>query len=150
MIMSNSNREIVTSWFEQVWNRGDETAIDRLMSPTAKFHGLTSPREGPVVGPAAFKPFFRAFREAFPDIKIRVLRTICEEDLVASHCVVTGTHHGAGLGVKATGSPIEIYGMAMALIRDGQVQEGWNCFDFMSLYQQVGMLPPLPATKGAL
>jgi hypothetical protein len=36
------------------------------------------------------------------------------------------------------------------LIRDGQVQEGWNCFDFMSLYQQVGMLPPLSATKGAL
>jgi hypothetical protein len=30
------------------------------------------------------------------------------------------------------------------LIRDGQIQEAWNCFDFLSLYQQVGMLPPLP------
>ena len=148
--MSSSNREIATSWFEHVWNRGDETAIDRLMSPSAQFHGLTSPDQGPVVGPAAFKPFFRAFRQAFPDIRIRVLRTIAEGDLVAIHCVVTGTHHGAGLGVKATGSPVEIYGMAMAVIRDGQIQEGWNCFDFMSLYQQVGMLPALPAAQEAL
>jgi len=141
--MNDANRRIVTSWFEQVWNAGDETAMDRLMAPSATFHGLPSP----VVGPAGFKPFYRAFRQAFPDIRIRVLRTICEGDLVAAHCVVTGTHHGPGLGVKATGAPIEIYGVAIAAIRDGQVQEGWNCFDFMSLYQQVGMLPALPAAS---
>ena len=142
--MIDSNREIVTSWFEGVWNAGDEAIIDRLMSPSAKFHGL--PPDGkPVVGPAAFKPFVRAFRQAFPDIRIHVLRTICEGDFVAAHCVVTGTHNGPGLGITATGSPIEIYGVAIALIRDGQVQEGWNCFDFMSLYQQVGMLPALTA-----
>ena len=143
--MSNSNREIVTTWFDQVWNAGDESTIDRLMSPTAKFHGLPTPDGAPVVGPAAFKPFYHAFRQAFPDIEIRILRTICEGDLVAAHWVVTGTHRGPGLGIKATGSPIEFYGVAIAAIRDGQVQEGWNCFDFMSLYQQVGMLPPLPA-----
>ena len=144
--MSNPNREVVTTWFEQVWNAGDETAIDRLMSPSAKFHGLPTPDGAPVIGPPGFKPFYQAFRQAFPDIKIRVLRTICEGDLVAAHCVVKGTHNGPGLGVMATGSPIEIYGVAIAVVRDGQVQEGWNCFDFMSLYQQVGMLPPLAAT----
>lgn len=143
--MSNSNREIVTSWFEQVWNAGNESAIDRLMAPSAKFHGLPSPDGGPVVGPAAFKPFFQAFRDAFPDIRIHILRTVCEGDLVACHCSVAATHKGRGLGVEATGAPIKIYGMAMAVLRDGQIQEGWNCFDFMSLYQQVGMLPPLPA-----
>jgi hypothetical protein len=42
---------------------------------------------------------------------------------------------------------MEIYGMAIAVIRDGRLQEGWNCFDFMSLYQQVGMLPPLHTTQ---
>ena len=145
--MSTSNREVVTAWFEQVWNAGDEDAIDRLMSTSAKFHGLPSAGGDSVVGPAAFKPFVRAFRQAFPDIKIRVLRTVSEGELVACHCGVVGTHSGPGLGVEATGAPIEIYGIAMAVIRDGRIQEGWNCFDFMSLYQQVGMLPPLPATQ---
>jgi predicted ester cyclase len=72
------------------------------------------------------------------------MRTICEGDMVACHCAVTGTHRGAGLGVAPSNAPIEIYGVAIAVIRDGQIREAWNCFDFLSLYQQVGMLPPLP------
>jgi len=141
--MSNSNREVVTAWFEQVWNVGDEAAIDRLMLPSTRFHGLPSPDGQPVVGPAAFKPFVQAFRQAFPDIRIRVLRTVSEGELVACHCAVTGTHRGAGLGCDATGAAVQIEGMAIAVIRDGRIAEGWNCFDFMTLYQQVGMLPPL-------
>ena len=74
--MSNANREIARSWFDQVWNAGDESAIDRLMSPAAKLHGLASGTGEPIVGPAGFKPFFHAFRDAFPDIRIRVVRTI--------------------------------------------------------------------------
>jgi steroid delta-isomerase-like uncharacterized protein len=144
MNMSSSNREIVLQWFDEVWNKGDEGAIDRLMAPGAQFHGLTSEAEAPVVGPAAFKPFVEAFRKAFPDIHIRVLQTICEGDRVAVRCVVTGTHDGEGFGIKATGSSIEVSGMAMATIRDGQLQEGWNCFDFLSLYQQLDLLPALP------
>jgi hypothetical protein len=45
--------------------------------------------------------------------------------------------------VAATGSAIDMKGMVLAEVRDGQVHEGWNCFDFMSLYQQVGMLGPV-------
>ena len=103
--MDISNRDVVTSWFEQVWNAGDEGAIDRLMSASAKFHGLPSVDGGSVVGPAAFKPFVQAFRQAFPDIKIRVLRTVSEGELIACHCGVVGTHSGPGLGVEATGTP---------------------------------------------
>jgi hypothetical protein len=29
----------------------------------------------------------------------------------------------------------------MARVRDGQIQEGWSSFDFLSLYQQVGLVP---------
>jgi len=140
--MCNPNRDLVVSFFEQVWNAGDETAIDRLMAPTAKIHGLPSP-SGPLVGPTAFKPFFRQFRQAFPDMQIRARNIICEGNLVVYHCTVTGTHQGADLGVPPSGSKIEVEGMVIAIIEGGQIQEGWNCFDFMTLYQQVGMLPRL-------
>ncbi len=141
--MHDSNRNIATSWFEQVWNSGDESAIDRFMSPATIFHGLPFPDGSTVVGPAGFKPFFQAFRQAFPDINVQILRLICEGDLVACHCRVTGTHTGPGLGVDATSAPIDIDGMVMAVIRDGRIEEAWNCFDFMSLYQKIGMLPKL-------
>jgi len=61
-----TNRELVTAWFDQVWNKGDEDAIDRMMAPDTKFHGLL-PDGSPVVGPDGFKPFYRQMRQAFPD-----------------------------------------------------------------------------------
>jgi len=142
--MSNSNREVALAWFEQAWNAGDESAIDRLMAPSAKFHGLPIADAPPIIGPAAFKPLFREFRQAFPDLNIQLLRIVCEGDLVASHCLVSGTHTGAGPGpsVQATGLPIRFFGMAFAVVQNGQIQEGWNCFDFSSMYQQLGVAPP--------
>ena len=142
--MSITNREVATAWFEKVWNAGDESAIDRLMAPGAKFHGLPTADAPPIIGPAAFKPLFREFRVAFPDLKIKLLRIVCEDSLVASHCLVSGTHTGAGPGpnVLATGMPIRFFGMAFAFVENGQIQEGWNCFDFSSMYQQLGVAPP--------
>jgi len=143
-----SKREFVTTWFEQVWNIGDISAVDRLMSPTARFHGLVEPGETPAIGPATFKPFVQSLRGALPDIRIEVLRTVCEGDTVASYCKVTGTHTGPGLGAAPpSGKSIEVYGLGMAVIRDGQIQESWNCFDFLSLYQQLGLLPPLATAQ---
>jgi hypothetical protein len=60
--MTASPRELVHAWFQEIWNEGDDTAIDRLMAPRAVFHGLPSPDGRPIVGPAEFKPFFQDFR----------------------------------------------------------------------------------------
>jgi steroid delta-isomerase-like uncharacterized protein len=143
--MTISPREFAHSWFEDVWNKGDDMAIDRLMAPGARFHGLPSSDGAPIVGPEVFKPFFQTFRRAFPDIHVRVDRVVCEGELVAAHCHVTGTHLGNDLGVAPTNARIDIWGMCIAHVRDGQIHEGWNCFDFLSLYQQIGLLPSLPS-----
>ena len=41
---------------------------------------------------------------------------------------------------------VEFDGVVMALVRDGRIVEGWNCFDFLSMYQQIGWVktPPTP------
>jgi steroid delta-isomerase-like uncharacterized protein len=137
-----TNRDLVTAWFDQVWNDGDEAAIDSMMGPQTRFHGL-NPDGSPVVGPAGFKPFHRQMRQAFPDIHFELRRIISEGDQVACHCVVTGTHTGPGLGPTPTGAAVRIEGMAVATVRDGRLAEGWNFFDFVTLYQKVGLLPAL-------
>jgi predicted ester cyclase len=132
---------VMRTWFEEVWNNGDESAIDRLMAPACVAHGLG---EGPpIVGPEGFKPFFRNFRSAFPDIRVEVLRTVTEGDLICLHCHVTATHTGGGLGVAPTAKPVEFSGMAIVRVENDQLQEAWNSFDFMSLFQQVNLLPKL-------
>ena len=135
--------QIARTWFDQVWNQGSEQAIDQLMAPHATFHGLAPPAAAPVVGPDGFKPFFRQFREAFPDIHIDIDKLVAQGDTVAVHCTVTGTHGGDALGAAATHRPFRITGMGMARIENGRIAEAWNAFDFIALYQQLGLKPPV-------
>ena len=141
--MPASPDTVMRTWFEDVWNQGKEETIDRLFATDGLGHGL--PGDGPLRGPEAFKPFFGNFRGAFPNIRVDVIRTVTEGDMVAAHCRVTGTHTGHHLGIAATGKPAEFSGMCIARIRNGQIVEAWNSFDFLTFYQQLGVLPQLPA-----
>ena len=140
--MSLSPDIVMRTWFEEVWNQGREETIDRLFAADAIAHGLAG---GPVRGPAAFRQVFKTFRGAFGDIHIDVLRTVTQGEMTAVHCRVTGTHTGRQLGVDATQKRVEFEGVTIGRVVDGQIREGWNCFDFLTMYQQVEMLPALPA-----
>lgn len=130
-------------FFEQVWNQGDDAAIDRLIAPNARFHGLSGPDGGELSGPAGFRTVHQLFRGAFPDIRIELLSAFESGDMVACHAQVTGTHLGPGLGPKPSEKPVRFEGQARARVRNGQIQEGWNSFDFLTMYQQIGLLPSL-------
>ena len=142
--MSEKTEAMIRQWFEELWNQGREDTIDRLLAPDAKVYGLSAPDKGPI-GPAEFKPFYRQFRQAFPDIKITVVRTIAQGDLVAAHCDVSATHLGDGLGVPPTKRKVEFSGMCIVRAAGDRLVEGWNCFDFLTCYQQIGLLPQLNA-----
>ena len=79
----------------------------------------------------------------FPDIRVAVERTITEGDLVAAHCRVTGRRAADARG--APGTAVEFWGMCIARVRDGKIVEAWNSFDFLALYQQLGLMPSAPA-----
>jgi steroid delta-isomerase-like uncharacterized protein len=133
---------VLRTWFEEVWNQGKEDTIDRLLAADGVSHGL--PCGSAMKGPVDFKPFYHNFRAAFPDIRVDVVRTIAQDDMASGHCRVSGTHSGHIMG-KAIGKPIEFSGMCMIRVRNGQIVEAWNNFDFLTLYQQLGLMPQLPA-----
>ena len=133
--------EILRIWFERVWNQGDESIIDRYYAPTAVANGLPS---ATVPGPEGFKPFVRAFRAAFPDIRVEVTHAVSEGDLGVVQCRVTGTNSGELMGMAPTKRSFTITGMTMARVVNGQIVEGWNHYDFAAMYRQLGIEPPQP------
>jgi steroid delta-isomerase-like uncharacterized protein len=133
------SRDVMHRWFEEVWHKGREEAIDELFAEEGVAHGLFDENGEELRGPAGFKPFFRKFRDAFPDIHVAIEDCICEGDRAAARCVVRATHAGEGLGVAATNNPVEFTGMCIIRVRDGQIVEAWNNFDFASLNQQIGL-----------
>jgi len=140
--MSQAPEAVVREWFEQLWNQKKIDTIDRLFASDGIAHGLS----GEVMkGPEGFRAFYNSFSEAFPDIHIEVLRAIVQGEFVVTHNRVTGMHTGHTLGVAATGRPVVFEGMTIVRVIDGKIVEGWNCYDFLSMYQQLGVAAPLGA-----
>ena len=139
--MNDSPSAILCSWFERVWNKADESGIDDLYAATAVAHGLPS---HPLPGPEGFKPFYRTFRSAFPNLHIDITHCLFEGDLAVVRCRVTGTNTGEFLGAPPTNRSVDFTGMTMARVAGGRVVEGWNSYDFMTMYQQLGVAPPQP------
>jgi len=135
---ANNRVTLAHRWFEEVWNKGREEAIFEMLAEDAIIHGLTDENGNEIVGQAGFLSFCRNFRGAFPDIYVDVQQTIQEGDKIVALCKVTGTHNGHGLGFAPTNKPVTFTGTAIAVVKDGKLVEGWNHFDFLNLYQQLG------------
>jgi len=132
---------VMREWFDKLWNKGEEDTIDQLRAPDCVVHGLGAP----IRGPEQFKPFYQNFRSAFPDISVEIERAMVEGDMVAACCRVKGRHTGHTLGGAATNSEVEFVGHVMATVAGGKVTECWNCFDFLTMYQQMSWVK-MPVT----
>ncbi|MDR3404280.1 MAG: ester cyclase [Chthoniobacter sp.] len=139
--MPDQNTHLLKSWFEEVWNKGREEAIDELAAPNMIAHGLLDAQGQEISSVGKFKVFWRQFRSAFPDIRIAIEDALADGDKVMVRCTVWATHQGDGLGLAATKKPVKFTGMVIARIRNGQLVEAWDNWDFLSLYQQLGAVP---------
>jgi len=138
--MYEDNKALVRRWFEEVWNQQRVEAIDEMFATDGIAHGLSDDPEQPVRGPADFRVFHAKFCEAFPNMSIAVDDVIAEDDKVVARCSVRGKHLGHSLGIAATQAPVEFGGITILRIRNGQIVEAWNQFDFMKMYKQLGAI----------
>jgi steroid delta-isomerase-like uncharacterized protein len=127
-------------WFEEVWNKKSEDAIDRMCAEDVIANGLSDAEGNTIRGIEAYKNLFRAFVSAYPNIKITVEDTVSESDKIAARCTIRAMHEGEGIGVAPTNQPVEFSGIAIVRLKDGKIVEAWNEFDFMKMYSQLGAL----------
>ena len=128
--MTNPHSTVVHRWFQEIWNDGHEHVIDELMDENAVVHGITDPANDR--GPQGFKHFYNQFRADFSNVRVVTDHIICEDDFEVAHCHVTATH-------TESGKPVSFSGVSMARIAGGKIAEAWNYFDFLGMYQQLGL-----------
>jgi steroid delta-isomerase-like uncharacterized protein len=146
--MSSANRELVHRWFEEVWNKQSEDAINEMFAPGGKAYGFPQ-ADSILIGPENFKTMHRFFLGAFPDIHMTIHDVISENDRVAVTWVAKMTHLGDSLGFAPTFQKVSLEGCSVLIVRDGQIHEGKNYMEMETLIQRLktNATPPLEATQ---
>ena len=123
-----TNTALFQTWYDEVWNKANEKFIAEALHPNAVVHGLQT--EPGKTGPEAFLPFYKNFREQFPNVQVTLEPIFSCDGFEAAECTVTATH--------ASGKTARFTGLSIAKFTDGKLVEGWNGFDFLTMYQQLG------------
>src|SRR5258708_954726 len=121
---------------DDVWNRGDEEAIADIFHPEFVGYDPAPPRL--IDGPAGMRRFVAEMRAAFPDWTVQTEDVVTEGDRVVSRWTARATHRGAFAGLAPTGRKVEIHGMSIHRIVEGQIRENWHAVDRLGLLLQLG------------
>lgn len=140
MAETESNEAFVRRYFEEVWNRRNDAAIDAMMSADCVAYGLPDP-DAVLRGRQEFRIVHAMFCGAFPDLHIAVEDVIAAGDRVAARWVATGTHQGNHLGFPATGISTSLTGATIGVVRNGQIVEAWNMMDMGRLFETLRGVP---------
>ena len=97
---------------------------------------------GVLRGRDEMRQYFKSVFAATPDARTTVTRLIAGEQSCAVEWRIEGTFDGAPyLGIEPTGKHIEIRGLDLFELEDGQIVTNTGYFDGASFARQIGMLP---------
>ena len=135
-----SNKAIVRSYFERAVNQGDLAWLDQIIAPNFGADG-SGAHASELAGPALARHAVQRLRQAFPDIQYTVDDLTAEDDRVAVHVTLSGTHQGEFMGIPATGRRVTNAGAELAILSEGKiVAAGWQLHDEMGMLRQLGAL----------
>ena len=136
--MSQSGKELVARFYEEVANQGAIDRIDDFLTDDfvdhEPFPGHDSTREG-------VKSFFRMLCTAFPDVRMDTVAAVEEGDRVMVRYRMTGTHQGEFMGMPPTGRHIDVEGYDEVLVSGDRAKEHWGALDGTVLMEQLGGVP---------
>lgn len=128
---------VLERWFEEVWNKGNEAAIDQLLATDVVIHNNLSGDGEKIYDVAGFKKIFKPVRSALSEVQVKVEYVVTDGDMSAARCVVAAIHRGDGFDRVSQSKPIHFTGMAMVRVRDSKIVESWNHFDFETMFRQM-------------
>ena len=134
-----ANKQLVESFIEELFTKGDLDAVDRYLHPELINHD--SPFPGAPDGPEGMRQAAAMFRQAAPDWHSDVEALVGEGDIVVERFTASGTHRGELMGVQPTGKGLFLRGIQMFRIEDNKIVERWARLDEVSLLRQLGLVP---------
>lgn len=138
----DENELIFRRWVEEVWNQGNEKAIDELFDKdgTANYPYFLK-NEEPIRGIEDFKKFFQLVREKFSNLKIETTDLAVVGDKVIAVCMISAIPKSIELIKDLTiKEHAAIKCLCQYRIKDGKIVEIWNNVDLNDQEREVPLL----------
>lgn len=135
--------DIVNEFMDDVFNGREYGRIADLQSEDYVQHGTISGVE--IHGNEESEEMIRMFHAAFSDLESTDVLTVAVDDgeYVCSVRRFTGTNDGEFMGHPPTDATVDVMGLSLYRMENGQIAERWNAVDFLGLLQQLDMVPSL-------
>jgi steroid delta-isomerase-like uncharacterized protein len=130
---TDHNIEIALGVSKAILN-GDWQGLDSLLAPDFKYNGDL----GEPYNRDEYIGFMQAMKGAMSDMKMEFTHVISQRDLVSVRFVTTARQTGKFMGAPATKKQLEIRGIFVRRIADGQVVEEFQATDLLWMLTQMG------------
>jgi steroid delta-isomerase-like uncharacterized protein len=136
--MPDNIQAIVDSLVE-LWNTGNPEVANQLYATGAERLDPNLPE--PVRGAQAIAGYVAEVRRGYPDFKLQINEVVAQDNLLAVHWTVSGTHQGEFQGIAPTGKQIHVSGLSLERIANGKIAQDSVYFDRLTLFEQLGVSP---------
>jgi ketosteroid isomerase-like protein len=146
MAAEQDNAAVVRRFWDQVWNKGELSAIDELVDDDFTNFGIRRPG-----GHAAVRHIVTVWRTAFPDLHFEIQEELACHDAVVHKVMARGTHLGEiqpGIGpgrvldvTPPTSRSFEADQIHIHKVRGGKIVEHAATRNDLLMLSQLGLLP---------
>jgi len=136
--MSTEQNKAVVRRFFELFRSAEPQALKTVLAPNLIAHSHGAP--GPQSRSEHIQGILR-WNAAF-ETEFTVEEQLAEGDLVATRTTMRAVHNrGEFMGLSPSGKEIEIEGMTIERVEDGQIVERRVMANYLSMYQQLGLIP---------
>ena len=127
----SEKREVLELWFRRVWEQEQAGAIDELFVPDPNIVqlGVSMPLEL-----ESFKELHRQICKQLRNIDIKIDMSIEQGDWISVLCSCYARD-------AVTGEDVTVSGNVLCMVKDGKIRGGYQNWDFMGMWDQIGLLP---------
>lgn len=133
---------IIRDYYTRVWEKNETAAIEELFAQGYVNHAGA---RGTLRGPEGILSNYLSTRAAFADGGFLLERVVSDGTQACAYYRMFGTHSGTFMGIAATGRSVDVPGIGIYEVRDGQIQESWVVRDTLVLLRQLGADVTVPA-----
>lgn len=131
----DENKAVVLRWFAEL-DRGNLEIVDELIAADYVDHNPALPNLP--AGREGVRQYVRILKAAFPDAAHTIDDIIAEGSKVMTRVTARGTFLGECIGYQPNGNIVEISGIAVHRVENGQLVEHWAHADMAGFMHQIG------------